>query len=725
MELIGREILIEDIEINYFKGQVEVIAFNLKEKDSEEDFVKFDNFMIDLEYMPLFSGTIHIKASSLDHPVIHIIQNQKTFNFSDLLELGSDSTTVDTTAEESSWHFVLEEFNMTRGSMAYESDLIKESVGFDSLKLWVPFISDTSDDIFTRFSGDYRNGGSFIAYSDFNLSESSYKNKIDIKDINLKAFKPYIDPFLELNLFEGLLSSEFAVSGSWEDTDIINFGGRIGLEEFQMTDVRDEKVLGIKSFELDIDTIEMKNGTYRLNAINVEEFFALYEMYDEGSNWENMFLMDSSDVATSLEHPEDVELNYSNPFQLFANYLFVISHSYKSSTYRMKGIHVNNSTVHFNDFTPSAPFRYELTELEAKTGDINSTAEKFRIDAKSVLNKTGKFEGFVDVYTDNLENIDLYYTIEGTDLTVFSPYSADYVDFPIATGELLYECETTIRDGQIVSSNVIKCEDFDFGNSYDGNPLYNLPVKLAVVLMRDLDGDINLDIPIEGDLNDPEYKLWKVIWQTIKNIIVKAVTAPFRLLAGLFEGVDEDDIKQVRFGFLQKELNKKNEKSLNQLGKILSKKEELNVEFKRVTKKYEEAESFAIAECKYRYLNKVDSFDVNQLTDEELRALGEFNVKDSLFIKYVDQFVPEQDRELPIQRKCMDVMSTYRDVSVVDHIGERRSSAIRNYLVQEKEIDASRIRFILLPPDSLVSSRTEAIYRVGFWLDDGERTLNE
>ncbi len=158
---------------------------------------------------------------------------------------------------------------------------------------------------------------------------------------------------------------------------------------------------------------------------------------------------------------------------------------------------------------------------------------------------------------------------------------------------------------------------------YDGEPFYNLPVKLAVSLLKDLDGNIEMDIPIQGDLKDPEYKLGKFIWNTVKNILLKAVTAPFRLLAGAF-GMKEDDLKKINFGHLQMQLDKGNEKQLNDLAKILENKQDLNIEFKRITKKYEAIENYAMVEAKYRYLYKGDVPEIDEISEEVMDAIISF-----------------------------------------------------------------------------------------------------
>lgn len=101
--------------------------------------------------------------------------------------------------------------------------------------------------------------------------------------------------------------------------------------------------------------------------------------------------------------------------------------------------------------------------------------------------------------------------------------------------------------------------------------MYDVPVRLAVSLLKDVHGDIKLDVPVEGDLNDPEYKIGKVIWQIVENILIKAVTAPFNLLAGLFSS-NEEDMKEIPFNYLQPAPAQQQLKQLDMVAQVLENK---------------------------------------------------------------------------------------------------------------------------------------------------------
>ncbi len=719
-EIIGREIEIESIKANYFTMTFTILGFSLAEKEGEDKFIAFEKLRVNIDPWAALNNVIFLESLELTSPYGQVIQNGQYFNFDDLLQAES-GTEKDTTSEGEPWHVRIDNFVLTKGSVAYESDL-HPRMQFDSIRVESDFLSDTADVMLVDASLEVSTGGKLVLHNVINQLNTTYNVLIDADEMDFEIVKPYLEPFLQVTRFEGKLNADFSVEGNWEDTDVFNLGGKIAFNDFLLSDERDLEVFGVKHADLAIDTIIMKDGFYSIQHLRMDSLFGLYEMYTDGDVISNM-LVDTSSISTSADtlvadSVPQAEIDYANPFSVLTFYLKEISASYAESSYRIDEISVSNSRFGFNDFTTSDPFRYVFEELSVHADSLNSDNEHLTFNASAILNETGRFEGYIRPFTANLEDLDMHYEITGTDLTAFSPYTGDYIDYPIVDGELLYLNDTKIRDGKLVSQNTMECKKFDFGDRVDGDSPFNLPVKLAVSLLKDVRGDIHLDVPVEGDLHDPTFKVMPIVWQVLKNIVVKAVTAPFRLLARQF-GMKEDDLKRIDFGLLGWKLTDYHEKQLNSLAKVMDEKEDLNIEFKRITKRYTEIERYAVNEAKYRYLNKGKEVpEPDHVTDDEMDALNELDVQDSLFIEFVNKQIPEPDWELPIQKKCMMWIGEERAIAKTDRVGTIRSEAIQSYLVNEKGIPDHRIRFRVLAEDSLITNRSNTVYNVGFWVEE-------
>lgn len=155
------------------------------------------------------------------------------------------------------------------------------------------------------------------------------------------------------------------------------------------------------------------------------------------------------------------------------------------------------------------------------------------------------------------------------DLPAFTPYSGKYAGYTIASGALTIEVDYKVVNRKLNASNRFLVNQFDFGEKVESKDATKLPVKFAVSLLKDKDGVIDLDLPIEGSLDDPKFRIGKIVWQVLGNIVSKAVTAPFALLGKLFGGKG-DELSSVDFPDGLATLDDAGKKKLDALAKALA-----------------------------------------------------------------------------------------------------------------------------------------------------------
>jgi hypothetical protein len=147
--------------------------------------------------------------------------------------------------------------------------------------------------------------------------------------------------------------------------------------------------------------------------------------------------------------------------------------------------------------------------------------------------------------------------------------------FPIVYGDMYYKSITEITGGQLNSENRLIMTDVELGDKGDG--LHDLPLKFALFLLKDREGVINLDVPVRGNLNDPQVSVGKIVWTTFKNIIVKVAAAPFDALAGLVKA-DPKDLESIEYDYMDTVLTDNRQKQLDLLLDLEQKKEGLGIE---------------------------------------------------------------------------------------------------------------------------------------------------
>ena len=163
------------------------------------------------------------------------------------------------------------------------------------------------------------------------------------------------------------------------------------------------------------------------------------------------------------------------------------------------------------------------------------------------------------------------------DLPPFTPYSGKYAGYAIARGTLTMEVAYKLQDRKLDAQNRFLIDQFEFGQKIESKDATKLPVRLAVSLLKDKDGVIDLDLPIGGSLDDPKFRLGKVIWQVLGNLIAKAATAPFALLGKLLGGEGEE-FSSVDFADGRETLDEAGKKKLDALAKALNDRPALKLE---------------------------------------------------------------------------------------------------------------------------------------------------
>ncbi|SDO33686.1 protein of unknown function [Rhodoferax sp. OV413] len=213
---------------------------------------------------------------------------------------------------------------------------------------------------------------------------------------------------------------------------------------------------------------------------------------------------------------------------------------------RMGGISLVNGRVLFSDRFVKPNYSANLSELTGKLGAFSSVPAQGQVQLAD-LELRGRAEGTASLEILGKLNplakplaLDIGAKVRDLELPALSPYSIRYVGHGIERGKMSVDVHYTVQpDGQLTATNSIILNQLTFGDEVAGAPT-SLPVKLAVALLADSNGVIDLNLPLSGSLNDPQFRIGPVIWKILGNLIAKAITSPFSLLAHAFGGGGEE-----------------------------------------------------------------------------------------------------------------------------------------------------------------------------------------
>jgi hypothetical protein len=720
VEWTGRKITMNHLFINLSKWNVTVEGLKVYENKSNAVFFSAAKIFTDISVLQILKGEYKINTIQVVSPNVVIEQTGEHFNFDDLV---TRLTAVDTTAKETEkpsepTKYRVEKMEITGGTITYRDKVLNNEIVLQQFKLGCPLFVWNSPILNAETSFAFKSGGNADGQLSLNMDSLSYNLTANIQKLDLQLLNPYLKDYVKISYFGGFLSSRLLIKGDFDVPEAIALKGDISLADFRIDDAAKVTVASWKDFSIAIDSLDVAGNIYDFGEIGMESPYLLFEYYEKSDNFTNM-MVPSGTAATSDTAASVDEVDYSNPFTIMAGYIKEISQDYVISNYTAKDVVMHNGHVVYKDYTLEDKFVYDLENLEMSSGRISSKADSITFDMSCLTNRSGKVKAHLAFDPRDYMNMSINYSIEKMRISDFNPYSKFYVAHAFVEGTLFYNSTNTIHNGQLKSTNLMSIKKIEVTRRIKGIGLMDVPLKLAIAILRDPKGNIELDIPVEGDLKDPSYKLGKVIWQIVKNLIVKAATAPFNLLAAAF-GASEDDIKFVRFDYLQKQFDKRQMKSLDLIGRALTEKPDLKVKLVQVASHDSEKELLSLSLVKGIYYKKeIMQSPKDSLDAKDLEAIAGISNKDPLFNSWLNQqFLPEDVSGMPSQLKCRKMLGEIVLGQEVDNLFACRNKLVIDYLVIEKKIDPKRITISNTTDEKSAEFESTPRYMVEFHVDE-------
>jgi hypothetical protein len=206
--------------------------------------------------------------------------------------------------------------------------------------------------------------------------------------------------------------------------------------------------------------------------------------------------------------------------------------------------------MNFADFSVKPQF---AAGIGALGGTIRGVSSKR--GSRATISLDGKVDRYAPVHIAGEINAlaatsyaNVQMSFKNLELTGMSPYSGKFAGYWIDKGKMSAELEYHIVERKVDANHHIVVDQLELGQRVDSADATHMPVKLAIALLKDKDGVIDLELPLQGSLDDPDFRIGKVVWKVLVNLLEKAVTSPFRLLGSLFGGGEEMEYVEFRAG---------------------------------------------------------------------------------------------------------------------------------------------------------------------------------
>lgn len=455
--------------------------------------------------------------------------------------------------------------------------------------------------------GGWGKPGTLSYEGDLQLDPLVTKGRVHVNALPLQAFEPYMAPHLNVRLVRALASFDGTVQyaqrpkgpqmqlqgqGRISDVHVQTlWGDEQAAQAVQGKNVSPamgvEDLLRWKQLRLQGVQVAMQPAQaphIQVRSTELEDFYARIVVLPEGRlNLQNL-LKNAANAeeagaavtaaAAPAEGVQGVAVGASAAAPVAAE---------PSARVDMGPIALRGGVIKFSDYFIRPNYSADLTALNGSLEAFSSQpAVAGEQPALAKLTLAGVAQGTAQLDIDGAINplaqplaLDVRAQIKGLDLPPLTPYSIKYVGHGIEKGKLSMDVRYQVQpDGQLTATNQLVLNQLTFSDPVEGAPA-SLPVRLAVALLADSNGVIDLNLPISGSLNDPQFRIAPVVFKIIGNIIRKAVTAPFSLLTGAFASADDKSDITFEPGYAR--LDAQAQENLQKLAKALLSKPQLKL----------------------------------------------------------------------------------------------------------------------------------------------------
>lgn len=662
-ELIGRKINLTSFKINYFNGAINTGQLLIYEANDIDTFLFINSIYINPNVISCIRQKYVIEDVKVDGLKCNTVLIDSTFNFNSMLDHFADTTKVE--EEIGPVHYVLEKLALTNSFINYQDLNLNSSLSLSKLNVSIPkgiYWDNPNIGILTDFS--FVSGGKIDSKFNYNIESGKYDLTLNSSMLNLSVLYPYLDDIMELGKMEGVLSTNLFVNGNTNESSNVDILGSLSLADILVEDTSNVKVVGIQELTINIDSLNPARDVYRLSTIRMNKPYARYEAYPSSDNFSQMFGVQGSTVIAVEEE------NNSNVFVMIKDYVVEALDGIKASNYFIDTVSINDVSLLYKDHTMLQTFEYLVSETNLNAYHVRSNADSLIVNLDGLLNKKGKLKALGILHPQKPEDVTVQLSIDELVMKDLSPYFHQYVAFPVTKGIFRINCDLTVKDKQLVSSNDLVLESFELGKKQKHPDAINLPLKLGVAMLKDRKGDIPLNIPVEGNLSDPKYKVWKTIGKIVTELLLKAATSPYKLIAGGLE-TDEKSTKKITIDNLLDSLNSRHYVKLDNLSKVLIEKPELKLLIDPYYNLEQESKKMALMKAKADFLNlgTQEPFSI-----ADIQKINGITKKDTSFIKFIDENTSPADWQLSFEDKVLKRYdSELLKQKVIYYIGERLS----------------------------------------------------
>lgn len=533
--------------------------------------------------------------------------------------------------------------------------------------------------------------GKLQAAGQVNLAPVWAKLDVSTRDIDLRVAQAYINPFILLELRSGMLSSDLKVDLKNTAPLAFNITGKAQVNQLHTLDTIKSRDF-VKWQQVNVDGLSYVHGdALSIDKVTLLQPYARFIINEDRTTNVNDLLIPQPAGTPAKSQAKPAAASSDKPLGI-----------------HIGQIDINDGSANFADLSLTPNFATAIQQLNGQIGTIdNRKPVPAKVDVKGKVDRYAPvtIKGALNPFNP-LASLDIATSFKRVELTTLTPYSGKFAGFRIRKGRLNLDLHYLITNGQLKAENKVVVEQLQLGEKVDSPDAVDLPIRLAVALLKDTEGKISIELPVSGDLNNPQFSVMPIVWQTLRNLVLRAAQAPFKFIGGLITGGGSEDLGNVAFAPGSSELSGDAQSSLDKLASALKERPELRLEIEGTSAQASDGPLIAQQRLEREY--QATWYKILQRRGDKVPANASMLVVDDsdkpamlegIYRTRLKQQPPAEWEQLGRDERTTKlreavIKSWAESTALLRTLGQERASSIKDYLVDKGKLEDDRVYFI-------------------------------
>lgn len=707
----GREIYIDRVYVNPFTGYVNFKNLRIHELNNDSVFFSANHFSIDLSLLKLFKKQYVISEVTLTNPRGIIIQNNKSFNFTDLITKFSKKDTKKKQKEPVK--FWIKKIKIIDGIFYYKELVTPIYYYIKKANFECSEIRWDSDTIPIHFSFLSGTGvGNMKGNFTLNVKNNDYALNVLVTKFDMNIVGQYIKDLSNYGYFSAFLDAYFHSKGNLIERENVTATGKLKISEFHFGKSNLEDYASFDKLELSIHEVSPKKMIYFYDSVTLHKPYFKYEKYDDLDNVQTIFGKKGAKVKAA-----NVEGAKFNLVIEIAKYIKVISKNFLRSNYRVDRLAVYDANLTYHDYSLNEKFAIALKPFNFSADSIDKKHQRVNFKVQSNLQPYGQIHVAISINPKDSSDFDLNFKFNKIPVSIFNPYLTKLTSFPLDRGTLEINGVWNVRNGVINSTNHLVIIDPRIGERIKNKNSKRLPMRIIMFIARERGNVIDYEIPIKGDLKNPKFILKDAIFDALGNIFIKPPTTPYRLEVRNIETEIEKSLS-LKWEIRNSNITKSQAKFLQSLAEFADDNPKAIITISPQNYDVKEKESILLFEAKKKYYKQNKIKKSSAFDEDDSLNVENMSIKDSLFVQYLNNNC-KYTLLFNIQSKCAVLIDESIIQNKLNKLYQNRLAVFKSYFESKESLK----RLSIKPGANIMPYNGYSFYKIAYQGEFPERLI--